>query len=121
MTLARQTGDAGETAACLLLEQKGYRILARNYRCKTGEIDIVAQRKNVLAFVEVKTRASSVAFGGPIAAVTAAKQRKIASAATSFIKEKGVKFDSIRFDVVTVLPQGLEHLENAFSPQRNSL
>jgi Holliday junction resolvase-like predicted endonuclease len=56
-----------------------------------------------------------------LAAVTSAKQQRVAKAATQYIKENGLKFDSIRFDVICVLPQGIEHIENAFSPARTTL
>lgn len=121
MSHTQESGNAGETQACDFLTAKGYKILARNYRCKTGEIDIIAQQKKFLVFIEVKTRASSHAFGGPVAAVTPAKQRKIALAATLYIKETALKFDSIRFDIISVLPQQIDHIENAFTPLRGNL
>ena len=115
----QQSGAAGEQAACDYLTAKKYRILARNYRRPCGEIDIVAADKKTLVFVEVKKRASR-AFGGPIAAVTAAKQRRVALTAYYFIKESAPKFDSIRFDVICLLPGELEHIENAFTPRRGT-
>lgn len=115
----QQSGVAGEQAACDYLAAKKYRIVARNYRKPCGEIDIIAFNGKTLVFVEVKKRASR-AFGGPIAAVTAAKQRRITLTAYYFIKENAPKFDSIRFDVVCLLPGELEHIENAFTPQRGT-
>ena len=112
-------GQAGEERAASFLTAKGYRIVARNYRVQGGEIDLVVQRKQTLVFVEVKTRAYR-AFGGPVAAVTPAKQRKIALTAQYYIKENAPKFDSIRFDVVCLLPGQITHLENAFIPQRGT-
>lgn len=114
-------GNAGEDLACTLLEKKGFEIVARNYRVRGGEIDIIARRKKLLVFVEVKKRVSSSAFGGPLAAVTVSKQNKIAQTAACYLKENPVKFDSIRFDVITVLPGGAEHLESAFTPTRFSI
>ena len=114
-----QSGAQGEEAACQYLLAKKYRILARNYRKSCGEIDIIAQDGKTLIFAEVKKR-SSMAFGGPAAAVTAAKQRKIALTAQYYIKENTPKFDSIRFDVLCLLPQGIEHIENAFIPARGT-
>lgn len=114
-----QSGNQAEQTACRYLTEQGCRILARNYRKPCGEIDIIACDKKTLIFIEVKKRASN-AFGGPAAAVTAAKQRKIAVTAQYFIKEKAPKFDSIRFDVVCLLPGKVEHIINAFIPQRGT-
>ncbi len=113
-------GALGEEQAARYLRQKGWAILERNFSAPGGEIDIIAQDKKTLVFVEVKTRAYS-AYGGPLAAVTPAKQKKIAQTATAYLKEKGLKFDSIRFDVLCVLPQGIEHVPNAFFPPRTTL
>ncbi len=115
-----QTGARGEDAACRYLQKQGCQILARNWRRPCGEIDIVALDGKTLVFAEVKTRASG-AFGGPLAAVTLAKQRKIALAAHLFIKENAPKFDSIRFDVICLLGAELTHIQNAFSPARGTL
>ena len=112
-----QSGNEGEDTACQYLQQKGYHIVARNYRKPCGEIDIIATYKNTLIFVEVKKRASS-AFGGPAAAVTLSKQKKIVLTAQHFIKENAPKFDNIRFDVVCLQPGKTEHIEQAFFPQR---
>ena len=120
MTLARQTGNAGEEQAAQFLRQQGYKILARNFSVAGGELDLVAQHQKMLVFVEVKTRASR-AFGGPVAAVTAAKQRRIVRAAVQYIKATAPKFDSIRFDVIGILPDSLEHIPNAFTPPRMTL
>ena len=114
------SGQQGEAKAAAYLTAKGYRILARNFAAVGGEIDIVAQDGKTLVFVEVKTRAYE-AFGGPIGAVTQSKQQKIARAATQYIKANGLKFDRIRFDIVGVLPEKIEHVENAFSPARTTL
>ena len=114
-----QSGALGEQSACKHLISKGYRIIARNYRKPCGEIDLIALDKKTLVFVEVKKRTSR-AFGGPAAAVTASKQQKIALAAQYYIKENTLKFDSIRFDVICLLPGQIEHIENAFIPRRGT-
>jgi len=116
----RDIGNAGEQRAADYLQQKGYTLLARNYTVRGGELDIVAADGKTLVFAEVKTRASS-AFGGPVAAVTPTKQKRIALAAIEYIKENGLKFDSIRFDVLCVWPDTIEHIENAFVPSRTNL
>ena len=115
----KQSGALGEDTACNYLTRKGYRILTRNYRKPCGEIDLIALDGKTLVFVEVKKRASR-AFGGPAAAVTIAKQNKIVLTAQYFIKENAPKFDSIRFDVVCLLPGEIEHIENAFIPRRGT-
>lgn len=115
-----QSGLLGEEAACTFLTRKGYKILARNFRKACGEIDIIALDGSTLVFAEVKKR-SGQGFGGPLAAVTAAKQRKIALTAECYLKENAPKFDSIRFDVICLLPDRTTHVENAFSPGRGTL
>ena len=118
--ITRQAGQHGEDQAAQFLAQLGYQILARNFSAPQGELDIIARDKNALVFVEVKARAS-MAFGGPLAAVNAAKQKRIALTAMQYVKAKRPKFDSIRFDVVCVLPGRIEHIVNAFTPQRTTL
>ena len=114
-------GTLAEEQASTYLTKKGYKILARNFRATGGELDIVAQRRNILVFVEVKQR-SSQAFGGPLAAVTKTKQKRIAYASIQFIKtHTNIKFSEIRFDVVCILPAEIEHIENAFFPPRTTL
>ncbi len=115
-----QTGHKGEEQAAQFLRQKGYQILARNFVAAGGELDIVAQHQKTLVFVEVKTRAS-MAFGGPAAAVTRTKQQRLARAAIQYLKAKTPKFDSIRFDVICVLPDTIEHIVHAFTPARTTL
>ena len=113
-------GQQGEEQASRFLEKKGYKILARNFSTPQGELDLVANQQKTLVFVEVKTRAYE-AFGGPLAAVTVAKQKRLALAAQQYIKIKSPKFDSIRFDVICILPDQITHIENAFIPERTNL
>lgn len=114
-------GALAEEQAATYLTGKGYKIVARNFRAIGGEIDIVAQLHRTLIFVEVKQR-SSQAFGGPLAAVTKTKQKRVAGASAQFIKmHPSIKFDEIRFDVICILPTGIEHIENAFFPARTTL
>ena len=114
-------GKKGEDKAVSSLRERGYRVIARNYRANGGEVDIVAQKDKLLIFVEVKARAAHTPYKA-IEAVTKAKQEKIARAATQFIKEKSPKFDGIRFDVVCVLAEvNIVHVMGAFSPKRTTL
>jgi len=95
-------GDRGEMAACGFLKEKGYAILEKNYKCKIGEIDVIARRNGRLAFVEVKTR-TGTGFGMPQEAVDRKKQEKIFKLAEWYIKEKKLETIPVAFDVVAVL------------------
>jgi putative endonuclease len=110
-------GAQGEEIAARYLLGKKYEILQRNFRSRHGEIDIIARRKNVLIFVEVKTRRSS-AFGSPLEAVSLKKQRSIGSVAQAYLQHNRLNGSAARFDVIAVLlgsgaPE-IEHIENAF-------
>jgi putative endonuclease len=102
MTEPRQAvGKAGEEAAVQYLRQHGYRILERNYRCRYGEIDLIARDGSMLAFVEVKTRRSQK-YGPPAAAVTFQKQRHLIKASQTYLMQRKKTDETCRFDVVTV-------------------
>lgn len=98
----KETGKAGEDAAVDFISRNGYSILARNYRRKSGEIDIVAQEGNTVCFLEVKTRHSR-AFGEPEEAVSRVKQKQISRTALYFLKEHNLIDTNARFDVVSIL------------------
>jgi putative endonuclease len=110
-------GKRGEEAAVGLLKENGYKILARNYKTRLGEIDIIASDKDTLCFIEVKTRQSD-RFGSPQEAVLRSKQRQIAKVALSFLKEKNLLDKKARFDVVSIMHSGdeskLDLIKNAF-------
>jgi len=111
------TGAQGEEIAGRYLLKKKYKILERNYRCRYGEIDIIARQKKVLVFVEVKTR-RSYAFGSPLEAVSLKKQRAISAVAQKYLQHAGLSSSAARFDVIAVhlnssSPE-IEHIENAF-------
>lgn len=95
-------GAAGENAAVRALEREGYVILARGYRTRAGELDIVARDGACLVFVEVKTRAD-LACGHPAEAVTPRKQRKLIAMALDYLVRNDVREGSCRFDVVAVV------------------
>ncbi len=94
-------GARGEDAAAEHLEAIGYRILARNYRCRHGEIDLVADDADVLVFVEVKTRHAS-AYGAPRDAVTSAKRRKLARTASHYMLAHRDEECAYRADIIEV-------------------
>lgn len=102
MTEARQAlGKKGEAAARAYLERRGVRILAANYACAAGEIDLVGREREALLFIEVKTRTSE-AFGPPQLAVHQRKQRQIVRAAQWYLAERRLPEVACRFDVVAV-------------------
>ena len=119
MTMERaELGRRGEERAARYLKKKGYRVVAKNFRCRGGEVDIVALDGATVVFVEVKTR-SSRAYGPPKLAVDERKQRQLVRAALTYLSEKDL-FDraSARFDVVGIDVRGdsdeVEHIINAF-------
>ena len=115
----QRVGRAGEAEAVACLQDAGYRILERNYRCSSGEVDIIAEEGEVLCFVEVKAR-SSLAFGLPRDAVTPAKRRKLARTASHYLMERVAADRAYRADVVEVAfvrnrVAGVRLLRGAFS------
>jgi putative endonuclease len=94
-------GKSGEELAAGLLRKNGYRIIARNYKTKLGEIDIIAWDKDTLCFIEVKTRTSD-RFGSPKEAVAKAKQGQIAKSALAFLQSRKMMDKKARFDVVAI-------------------
>jgi putative endonuclease len=94
-------GKSGEDIACQELERRGYAILARGYRSRFGEIDIIANHEQTIVFVEVKARAGDE-FGGGAAAVTPWKQRRITQMAIDYLSRNKLHDKPCRFDVVTV-------------------
>ena len=106
-------GNSGEAQTFNYLIQNDYKILETNYKCKIGEIDIIAQKDNIIVFVEVKKR-SSAKYGLPREAVTQFKQHKIKMVATYYL-QKTKNFDkNCRFDVIEILGESINHIENAF-------
>jgi len=95
-------GILGETKAADFLKSKGYKILARNYRTKLGEIDIVALDRGTVCFVEVKAR-STDKFGSPVEAISGFKMKQISRAALLYLKDRKITDRSARFDVVSVV------------------
>ena len=94
-------GEAGEDLACAHLRALGMRVLARNYRCRSGEIDVVADDKGTLVFVEVKERRGDT-HGSAVEAVTAEKRRRVVRAARVYAATHGLTESPIRFDVLAI-------------------
>ena len=111
----RSVGKYWEGRVADYLRMNGYTILFMNYRTRFAEIDIVAQDKEELVFIEVKYR-KDVSSGDPLEAVTYSKQKKICNAARIFLKEKGYneEYTRIRFDVIGVLGDEIKHITQAF-------
>jgi putative endonuclease len=104
--LAEQSlGQTGEDAALRWYRDHGYTLVARNWRCPLGELDLVLSRGGLLVFCEVKSRAGS-AFGGGFDAVTWRKQRKLRQLAEVFLLTSGLNPAKSRFDVASVLVRG---------------
>ncbi|MCU0309999.1 MAG: YraN family protein [Acidimicrobiales bacterium] len=114
MTGRRQAlGAHGEALAARWYEARGYRVVARNWRCRDGELDLVLTRGRTLVVCEVKTR-SSAAFGSPAEAVTPAKQARIRRLAVRWLEETGSRPGHLRFDVAGVIGADVEVIEAAF-------
>ena len=110
-------GKRGETLAISFLKKNGYRIIESNFRCRYGEIDIIAQDGKTVAFIEVKTKTSN-RFGSPTQAVDSRKQRQVSKTALAYISQKRLTNYSARFDVVGINIKGsnseIELIKNAF-------
>ena len=116
MTAARlRLGAVGEDRAAAWYRGHGYTLLARNWRCREGEIDLICALGRTLVICEVKTR-SSLAYGHPAEAVTPAKQRRLRTLARLWLAAGGAPFapHAIRFDVAAVLPGEVDVIEAAF-------
>ena len=110
-------GKRGETLAISFLKKNGYRIIESNFRCRYGEIDIIAQDGKTVAFIEVKTKTSN-RFGSPTQAIDLRKQRQVSKTALAYISQKRLTNYSARFDVVGINIKGsnseIELIKNAF-------
>ena len=106
-------GARGEDAVAAWYAARGYQIVARNWRCREGELDLVVRRAGVLVFCEVKTR-SSAAFGAPVEAVTWRKQQRLRLLARQWLLAHDGRPGRMRFDVASVLAGRVEVLQDAF-------
>ena len=122
MTREKLMGAFGEAAAAEHLRKKRYEILCMNYRCKLGELDIIARQKETYVFVEVKLRREG-GFASAAEAVTPAKQRRLEIAAETWLAENRLEDVPCRFDVIEVYLEkngsrikSIHHWEEAFRP-----
>ena len=119
----QRLGQLGERAAEVALARAGLRVVARRFRLRSGEIDLVAERDDLVVFVEVKARHSR-RFGPPAAAVTRLKQQRMARVALAFLTRTGRSGRRTRFDVVEVYAcrgrvARVNHIEDAFRLDRD--
>jgi len=113
----KSVGEAGENAAVDYLREKGYHILRRNYRYQRGEIDIIAEERDDLVFIEVKARRSK-SYGDPEDGINPEKCRRIRRVASGYLFENHIDDRSCRFDIVAIEYEGekivLRHIRDAF-------
>jgi putative endonuclease len=113
---SRSSGRRGEDLACKFLKKDKYKILEKNFSCRQGEIDIIAEdRKGVVCFVEVKAR-SRQDYGLPIEAVTHSKQKKLLATAFIYLETNKMESKDMRFDIVSVdlISEEAQIIKNAF-------
>lgn len=113
---ATRKGNEGEDQALAYLQGKGYRLAARRFRVRAGEIDLIVEQGELLVFVEVKRRMAS-REGAGLEAVTPAKRRRLVKAAGEYLLRTEGFSRPLRFDVVEITGRGILHVENAFSAQ----
>jgi putative endonuclease len=108
-------GKISEQKAKIFLEKKGFKFLAQNYRCFSGEIDLVMQDNEEIVFVEVRTR-NHTDFGSAVDSVNVVKQRKLIKAAMHFLQKNNLldEVDS-RFDIIGISQDKIEWIKNAFT------
>ncbi|ULO09638.1 YraN family protein [Paenibacillus sp. 19GGS1-52] len=116
----KQKGATAEEAAVQYLVSRGYSILERNWRCRSGELDIIAENKGILFFVEVRSRSGTLLQGTPEESVNARKIHQVRSTAQVYLHMKGYEESMISFDVITVILNedlsiaSLGHIREAF-------
>lgn len=117
MQTTKAKGDAGEIMAGKYLEEKGMKILQRNFRYDRGEIDIVAEDEGEIVFVEVKSRQTHT-FGSPEEAITPQKESYLQRTAEGYLLQRGLEDKSCRFDAIAIDWKGgdpeIRHIKNAF-------
>jgi putative endonuclease len=106
-------GKSAEHRAAAYLIDRGYAIVARNWRCRLGELDLIAMDGDVLAFIEVRSRADA-AHGSPLETIRAGKQRKVAQVASAYLASHTPRAASCRFDVVGITGDDIVLIKDAF-------
>jgi putative endonuclease len=118
-TNRNRLGRLGEDKAAEYLEQKGYLIRERNFRCRLGEIDLIAEQNEYLVFVEVKSRYKTNQSINPLISMTKKKCGRIRLLGETYLGRYGIKTKQPRFDVIGIVfrneeQYSLEHIKNAF-------
>jgi putative endonuclease len=106
-------GRSGEDRASLWYTERGFAVLARNWRCSQGEIDLLCSRDRILVVCEVKSRRTD-RHGAPFEAVTQAKQLRLRRLVVAYLRIYGGRYDEVRFDVASILGSELTVIEGAF-------
>lgn len=120
MTNRRAAGASAEDAAEAMLLGRGWSLAARNWRCRTGEIDLVCREGDTLVFVEVRSRKAPSRYGTAVEAVTPRKCRQVRATAEVYLRMNGLSGCRVRFDVVAVTfgidgaAQEMKHIPGAF-------
>lgn len=118
MAIHNELGNWGEQQACKVLQKKGYKILANNWRYKHTEIDIVAAVDNLIIIVEVKTRSSNF-FGNPEEFISKSKIKNLLKATNAYIEKYNIDLE-IRFDIIAITKNSkttkINHIKEAFYP-----
>ncbi|WP_433708544.1 YraN family protein [Paenibacillus illinoisensis] len=115
----QQKGKLGEEAACRWLREQGYLIIEQNWRCRRGEIDIIASDGDLLVFVEVRSRSGAGKYGTPQESVDLRKMKQVRSTAEVYLHMTGIKLQP-RFDIIAVMLNrtgdivSVQHIANAF-------
>ncbi|MFD0698402.1 YraN family protein [Paenibacillus sp. GCM10027628] len=112
----KQLGKLGEELAEDFLRERGYLIVERNWRCRTGEIDIIAEFEGILVFVEVRARKPSASFGLAKESIDHRKQLKVRETAQFYLHRYKKHEQRVRFDVMTVEFAGAGSIEDAGTP-----
>jgi putative endonuclease len=112
-TTTTAIGASAEEIATRVLIEAGYHVVERNFRCKLGELDLVARDGGVLCFVEVRSRGGD-GHGLAAETVTRAKQRKVTRAAYAYLAQRRPRFDEARFDVVSITGERIDLIRDAW-------
>ncbi len=108
----KRLGKRGENKAAKYLKKCGYKIVARNFKNPFGEIDIIAKKGDILAFIEVKTRLTDL-FGQPSQAVDERRKQRYIMGAKYFFYNREIDV-TVRFDIIEIFQDKINHIENAF-------